>query len=35
VDEEVKMWMKKPKLNDNRIKIGGEILFYVHNVDEC
>jgi hypothetical protein len=35
VDEEAKMWMKKLKLDDNRIKIGWEILFYAHNVDEC
>jgi hypothetical protein len=31
--EEAKMWMKKPKLDDNRIKIGE--FFYIHNVDEC
>jgi hypothetical protein len=32
--EEAKIWMRKPKLNENRIKIG-ENLFYIHNVDEC
>jgi hypothetical protein len=32
--KETKIWMKKPKLNENRIKIG-ENLFYIHNVDEC
>jgi hypothetical protein len=30
----IKIWMKKPKLDENRIKIG-ENLFYIHNVDEC
>jgi hypothetical protein len=32
--EEAKIWMKKPNLDENRIKIG-EILFYIHNVDKC
>jgi hypothetical protein len=32
--KEAKIWMKKPKLDENRIKIG-ENLFYIHNVDEC
>jgi hypothetical protein len=31
---EAKNWMKKPKLDENRIKIGF-IYFYIHNVDEC
>jgi hypothetical protein len=26
---------KKPKLDENRIKIGERILFYIHNVDGC
>jgi hypothetical protein len=32
--EEAKIWMKKPKLDENRIK-RGENLFYIYNVDEC
>jgi hypothetical protein len=32
-EEEAKIWMKKPKYDKIRIKI--EILFYIHNVDEC
>jgi hypothetical protein len=32
--EEAKFWMKKSKLDENRIKIG-EIFIYIHNVDEC
>jgi hypothetical protein len=28
-----KIWMKKPKLDENRFKIG-EFLFYIHKVDE-
>jgi hypothetical protein len=32
--KEAKIWMKKPKLNENRIKIG-EFFFHIHNVDEC
>jgi hypothetical protein len=32
--EKAKIWMKKPKLDENRIKIG-ELFFYIHIVDEC
>jgi hypothetical protein len=32
--EEAKNWIKKPKLDEDRNKIG-EILFYIHNVNEC
>jgi hypothetical protein len=31
--EEAKYWMKKSKLDENRIKIGKK-LFYIHNMDE-
>ena len=33
--EELKIWMKKPKLDENRIKIGEISFFYIHNMDEC
>jgi hypothetical protein len=31
-NEKAKIWMKKPKLDENRIKIG-EIFIYIHTVD--
>jgi hypothetical protein len=33
--KELKIWMKKPKLDENRIKIGEIPFFYIHNMDAC